>query len=140
MPCFRTTAAAGRFPAVSAAPPTQPLRRTGVALIGGFRTGGRVRVGDRMVRVSAIGGMDLDLTEATFEAPRLTVVKVSLIGGLKLRVPAGARVEVHGFAIGGRTVESGPAGRGPGEADAQAPTIVVHAWGVIGGVKVRRAA
>jgi hypothetical protein len=125
---------------VSTAPPSRPLRRTSVALIGGFRAGGRVTLGDRLVRVSAIGGMDLDLTEATFEAPRTTIVKVALIGGLKLRVPAAARVEVHGFAIGGRTVEDGAAGRGPGEPGAEAPTIVVHAWGVIGGVKVRRAA
>jgi hypothetical protein len=123
---------------MSAAPPSQPLRRTGVALIGGFRASGRVSLGDRLVRVSAIGGMDLDLTDATFEAPRLTIVKVSLIGGLKLRVPAGARVEIHGFAIGGRTVESGPTGGGTEVAGAEAPTIVVHAWGIIGGVKVRR--
>jgi hypothetical protein len=125
---------------VSTVPPSRPLRRTSVALIGGFRADGRVALGDRLVRVSAIGGMDLDLTDATFEAPRVTIVKVSLIGGLKLRVPTGARVEVHGFALGGRTVESGPAGRGPGDAVADAPTIVVHAWGVLGGVKVRRAA
>jgi hypothetical protein len=113
-------------------------RRTSVALIGGYHAGGRLRLGDRLSRVAAIGGMDLDLADATFDSPRLTIVKVSLIGGLKLRVPAGARVEVHGFALGGRTVESGPAGRGPGEPETDAPTIVVHSWGVIGGTKVRR--
>jgi hypothetical protein len=115
-------------------------RRTSVALIGGYRAGGRLRLGDRLTRVAAIGGMDLDLADATFDSPRLTIVKVSLIGGLKLRVPAGARVEVHGFALGGRTVESGPASRGAddGEPGADAPTIVVHSWGVIGGTKVRR--
>jgi hypothetical protein len=121
------------------AEPSRPLRRTSVALIGGFRAGGRLRLGDRLVRIAAIGGMDLDLTEAEFEAPRVTIVKVALIGGMKLRVPPGARVEVHGFALGGRTVESGPAGRGPGEPGDEAPTIVVHSWAFIGGTKVRRA-
>jgi hypothetical protein len=115
-----------------------PLRRTSVALIGGFRAAGRLRLGDRLVRIAAIGGVDLDLADAEFEAPRLTIVKVSLIGGLKLRVPAGARVEVHGFALGGRTVESGGADPGPGTAPSAAPTIVVHAYGLIGGIKVRR--
>jgi hypothetical protein len=113
-------------------------RRTSVALIGGFRASGRLRLGDRLTRIAAIGGMDLDLADAEFDAPRLTIVKVSLIGGMKLRVPAGARVEVHGFALGGRSVESGPTGPGGGEPIADAPTIVVHSYAIIGGTKVRR--
>jgi hypothetical protein len=119
--------------------PTTAPRRTSVALIGGYRAGGRLRLGDRLTRVAAIGGMDLDLAEATFAAPTLTIVKVSLIGGLKLRVPASARVEVHGLAISGRTVESGPAGAGADEPSTGSPTIVVHSWGILGGTKVRRA-
>jgi hypothetical protein len=116
---------------------TTDPRRVSVALIGGYRAGGRLRLGDRLVRIAAIGGMDLDLTDAAFDSPRLTIVKVALVGGLKLRVPPDARVEVHGFALGGRTVESGPAGGG-GEPDGAGPTIVVHAWGIVGGTKVRR--
>jgi hypothetical protein len=113
-------------------------RRTSVALIGGFRAGGRLRLGDRLVRVAAIGGVDLDLTDAEFDAPRLTIVKVSLIGGTKVRVPAGARVEVHGFALGGRTVDDGGAGADTAAGPAAAPTIVIHSYGIIGGTKVRR--
>jgi hypothetical protein len=105
-----------------------------VALLGGYRASGRLRVGERIVRVAAVGGMNLDLTAAEFSAPRLTIVKVSLVGGLKLRVPAGARVSVHGFAIGGRAVEEGR-----GEEGGEGPEIVVHSWGIIGGTKIRRA-
>ncbi len=108
-----------------------PLRRISVALMGGLRASGRVRVEDRIVRVTTLGGVDLDLGEAEFTAPRVTIVKVSLIGGVDLTVPADARVEVHGLSIGGRDVEAATA-------DAPGPEIVVHNYGLLGGVKVTR--
>jgi hypothetical protein len=108
-----------------------PLRRNSVALMGGLRASGRVRVEDRIVRVTTLGGMDLDLGEAEFTAPRVTIVKVSLIGGVELTVPADARVTVHGLSIGGRNLD--PAAPGAG-----GPEIVVHNYGLLGGVKVTR--
>ena len=81
--------------------------------------------------MTTLGGMDLDLGEAEFTAPRVTIAKVSLIGGVKLTVPADARVKVHGLSIGGRDVEPAPA-------DASGPEIVVHNYGLLGGVKVTR--
>jgi hypothetical protein len=108
-----------------------PLRRTSVALMGGLRATGRVRVEDRIVRVTTLGGMDLDLSEADFTAPRVTIVKVSLIGGVELTASADARVKVRGLSIGGRDVEPAPAG-------ATGPEIVVHNYGLLGGVQVTR--
>jgi hypothetical protein len=108
-----------------------PPRRTSVALMGGLRASGRVRVEDRIVRVTTLGGMDLDLGEAEFTAPRVTIVNASLIGGVELTVPADARVKVRSVSIGGRDVEPSPA-------DAGGPEIVVHNYGLLGGVKVRR--
>ncbi len=104
-----------------------------IALLGGLRIGGRVTMGESLTRVAVIGGVDIDLGEAEF-APsgRLRVVKVALVGGLDLKVPAGARVEARSFAIGGRDVEAG-AGDGPGP-----PTISIWAFAILGGVKVRR--
>jgi hypothetical protein len=109
--------------------PTQ-VPRLGVALLGGYRASGKLRLSDRLTRVSLLGGVDLDLSEAEFTANRFTLVKVSLLGGVDLRVPAGARVEVHGLSIGGRDVVGGA-----GETDG--PQIVIHSWGILGGVKVR---
>jgi hypothetical protein len=108
-----------------------PLRPTSVALMGGLRASGRVRVEDRIVRVTTLGGMDLDLSEAEFTTPRVTIVKVSLIGGVELTVPADARVRVQGLSIGGRNLEPAPPGAGGAE-------IVVHNYGLLGGVKVTR--
>jgi hypothetical protein len=108
------------------------LRRFSVALLGGLRLQGKPRLGDRLVRIAVIGGMDLDLSGAEFVGGRLTIVKVSLIGGLSARVPADARITVHGFAIGGRSVERGPGDSGSG------PEISIWSFGVLGGTKVRR--
>ena len=109
------------------------LRRFSIALLGGLRIEGRPRLGDRLVRIAVIGGMDLDLGGAEFVGGRLTIVKVSLIGGLKLRVPADARITLHGFAIGGRSLE-----RGPGDDSPTGPQISVWSFGLLGGTKVRR--
>jgi hypothetical protein len=109
------------------------LRRFSVALLGGLRLEGRPRLGDRLVRIAVIGGMDLDLAGAEFVGGRLTIVKVSLIGGLSARVPADARITVHGFALGGRSVERGPGGDAPG-----GPEIAIWSFGILGGTKVRR--
>jgi hypothetical protein len=109
------------------------LRRFSVALLGGLRIEGRPRLGDRLVRIAVIGGMDLDLAGAEFVGDTLTIVKVSLIGGLKLRVPAAARITVHGFAIGGRQVERGPCTDSP-----TGPEISIWSFGLLGGTKVRR--
>ncbi|HEY0276927.1 MAG TPA: hypothetical protein VGC32_01540 [Solirubrobacterales bacterium] len=109
----------------------KPLRRTSFALMGGLRASGPVRVPDRVFRLTTIGGMDLDLSEAEFSVPWLTIITISLIGGVELTVPADARVTIHRFAIGGRKVEPDPPG-------ATGPEIVVHSYGLIGGAKVRR--
>jgi hypothetical protein len=51
---------------------------------------------------------------------RLRRFSIALLGGLKLGVPADARVTVHGFAIGGRSLE-----RGPGDDSPTGPQISV---------------
>jgi Cell wall-active antibiotics response 4TMS YvqF len=102
-----------------------------LALLGGMARRGSWRMRRRTVAVSPIGGVDLDLTETEMPA-EATVVKVSLIGGVKLTVPADVDVQVKGFSlIGGRDIEEGEPG---------GPVLRVHAYGVFGGVKVRRAA
>lgn len=47
-----------------------------------------------------------------------------------MRVPAGTRVEVRSFGLGGRRIEVGPA-------DPDAPVLRVRALSVLGGVHVR---
>jgi Cell wall-active antibiotics response 4TMS YvqF len=105
-----------------------------VALLGGLAREGRWQTRRRTVSVAIVGGADLDLTEAVIPDEGTAVVKVSLVGGLKLAVPAGVDVRVKGFSlIGRRRIEEGEVAPG-------APVVNVHAYGIIGGVKVRRTA
>ncbi|MBO2454550.1 hypothetical protein J4573_46205 [Actinomadura barringtoniae] len=111
--------------------PAESSTTVHVALLGGMARRSPWRMRRRTVAVSPVGGVDLDLTETETPAGA-TVVKVSLIGGVKLTVPADLDVKVKGFSlIGGRNIE-------PAEPGGQ--VLRVHAYSLFGGVKVRRAA
>src|SRR5262245_35846231 len=103
-----------------------------LALLGGMRRDGAWQLRPRTIHISPVGGADLDLTEATLPGGEATIVKVSLVGGVKLRVPAGVNVAIEGFNLFGRR----PADTGPLVADA--PTVRVFAYGVFGGVRLER--
>ncbi len=101
--------------------------------IGGLRVTGPWRMNRHVVVMSLVGGARLDLSQAELAAKEVTLTKVSLVGGTRLRVPPGVRVEVSGFSlVGGTRVEAGPT-PGPG-----APTVHVRAFSLVGGVRVRR--
>jgi hypothetical protein len=85
-----------------------------------------------MVTVSILGGVDADLGEAELAAPEVMITKVSLIGGVSVRVPPGIRVEVSSFSIlGGRSISLG---RPPAP---NAPVLRIRSFSIIGGVNVR---
>jgi len=86
-----------------------------------------------VIVVSIVGGTRLDLSQAQLAAPEVTLTKVSLVGGVRVWVPAGIRVEVSGFSLIGGTRLYGETEPGPG-----APTVHVRAFGLVGGVRVIR--
>jgi hypothetical protein len=109
---------------------TQQTPSRHIALLGGLRLAGRLRLPRRLAHIALLGGMDLDFSEA--ELTEVDIVKVSLIGGVSLVVPADVRVEVRGFSlVGGKDIE-----RRTESADS-ARVIRVRAFGLIGGVRVR---
>ncbi|MEW9552196.1 hypothetical protein [Nonomuraea sp. NPDC050783] len=102
-----------------------------LSLIGGLKRR-YDRVPARTVVVTPVGGLNADLSGAGL-APETTLTKVSLAGGVTLRVPAGADVRVTGFHLfGGRHVQ-------PGKPAEDAPVVHVRAYGLFGGVAVTRA-
>src|ERR1700754_1860781 len=104
-----------------------------VRLIGGVKRRGAWRVSRHMVAVSTIGGVNADVTHASFDTPNPILTKISLVGCVSITVPDDVDVEVEGFQlIGGNTIEqprrTGPATR----------TLRVRNYGLFGGVRVNR--
>ena len=104
-----------------------------ISPIGGLNVFGPWRMGRHVIVISLVGGARLDLSQAELAAPEVTLTKVSLVGGVRARVPSGIRVEASGLSlIGGTRVEGAP-DPGPG-----APTIHIRAFSLVGGIRVRR--
>jgi DUF1707 SHOCT-like domain len=102
-----------------------------ISPVGGLRINGPWRMDRHVIVVSIVGGARLDLSEAQLAAPEVTLTKVSLVGGTRVTVPPGIRVQVSGFRlIGGTRVEGGPE-PGPG-----APTVNIRAFSLVGGVRI----
>jgi hypothetical protein len=104
-----------------------------VTPLGGLRVTGPWRMARHVIAVSLLGGTRLDLSQAQLAAPDVTLTKVSLVGGTRIEVPPGVRVDVSGFSlVGGTRVE---AGQEPG---AGAPTVHIRAFSLVGGVRISR--
>jgi hypothetical protein len=106
--------------------------RWNISPIGGIRHRGHWRVPRHTVAIGLLGGVDVDLGEAELAAPEVMITKVSIIGGVSVRVPPGMRVEVSNFSIlGGRNVNLG------GPLAPNAPVLHIRSFSIIGGVSVR---
>jgi hypothetical protein len=104
-----------------------------ISPIGGLNVFGPWRMGRHVVVISLIGGARLDLSQAELAARDVTLTKVSLIGGVRARIPHGIRVDASGLSLLGGTQVEGAPDPGPG-----APTIHIRAFSVIGGIRIRR--
>ncbi|MGH3278247.1 MAG: DUF1707 SHOCT-like domain-containing protein [Trebonia sp.] len=103
-----------------------------ISPIGGIRHRGRWRVPRHTVAIGILGGVDVDLSEAELAAPEVMITKVSVIGGVSVRVPPGMRVEVSNFSIlGGRDINLA------GLLAPNAPVLRIRSFSIIGGVRVR---
>lgn len=102
-----------------------------IALLGGFRDA-PAAAPDTYKIAALIGGADLDLGGAVLPPGGVTITKVSLVGGVAVRVPAGCRVAIEGFTVIGR--KRPPADDGA----ADGPLVRVRAFGLFGGVRVER--
>jgi Domain of unknown function (DUF1707)/Cell wall-active antibiotics response 4TMS YvqF len=104
-----------------------------VSPVGGLRVRGPWRMDRHTIVVSIVGGTRLDLSQAQLAALEVTLTKASLVGGVRVWVPAGIRVEVSGFSLIGGTRFCGGSEPGPG-----APTVHIRAFSLVGGVRIRR--
>lgn len=113
----------------------RPTSRQSWALMSGSTRRGHWVVPREYLAVSVMGGIDLDLTSATLEAPEVTISVLALMGGVNVIVPPDVRVVVDGFGLMG--------GFDEGRHDATppppgAPVVRVTGIALMGGVTVRR--
>lgn len=103
-----------------------------VAIFAGATRKHRWRVRRNTSILAMFGGVDLDLTEATFEGHELTFNVFCLFGGVSVIVPPGTDVDCRVMAVFG-----GAEARKVGPPDGVAPRLVVKGFCGFGGVEVR---
>lgn len=85
------------------------------------------------VAVAVMGGVELDLREAQFSEPEVTLHAYTLMGGIQITVPEDVDVDVSGIAFMGGFDHNASGTGVPG-----APRVRVIGFALMGGVEVRR--
>lgn len=87
LPAAARTAAAPAPAARSYAPDPSAENPNLVAILSGADRKGRWRVGSRITAVAIVGGIEIDLTEATFTSPELVIHCTAILGGITVKLP-----------------------------------------------------
>ncbi|GAB88436.1 DUF1707 SHOCT-like domain-containing protein [Gordonia rhizosphera] len=110
----------------------QPVRQR-FALMSGAEVRGNVAVADTFTATAFMGAVEIDLRDAEFTAPVLTIRCFALMGGVEVIVPPDVAVEIGGWAVMG-----GFGGRATGPGAPGTPTVRVVGFALMGAVDVKR--
>ena len=110
-----------------------PRSKFSVAILSGARRMGRWVVPPNYVGVAVMGGIELDLREAQFSEPEVTIHAYTLMGGIDITVPEDIDVDVSGIAFMGGFDHNASGPGVPG-----APRVRVIGFAFLGGVDVQR--
>lgn len=117
--------------------PPEPRRRSAlrflVAIFGGARRTGTLRVQSNLVCVAIFGGVTLDLRGALIEGDEVRVQAFAAFGGVDVIVPEGVEVDLTGLALFGAKETKGK----PGTLRPGAPLVRVNALVLFGGAAVK---
>jgi hypothetical protein len=104
-----------------------------IGILGGAERSGRWRVGRRINAVAIMGGVVIDLTEATFTAPELVIKCTAIMGGVDIKVPEGVTLRGNGIVgiMGGSDVKAHES------AEPDAPVVRVRGLALCGGVSAQ---
>ena len=130
LPVQATTSTAPAADADQAAP---PRRRWMVAIMGGEHQRGRWRAERRLGAFALMGGIQIDLRDATLESDEVDITVWSVMGGVHIIVPEGIPVDFSGLMLmGGRSNRSSRVEPLPG-----APKIRIRGYGMWGTIIVQ---
>jgi len=110
----------------------EPTSHGAFAILGGFSRRGDWVVPKDFTAVAILGGGELDLREAQFAEPVVTIHVVVIMGGVEITAPMDATVRVTGVGVVGAFDHDSGTGEPGG------PTIIVNGIAVMGGVDVQR--
>ena len=111
-----------------------PRFKLSLAILGGASRDGQWVVPPEYTAVATLGGIKLDMRDASFAEAETVIKAVAVMGGMEITVPEDAEVEVGAFGVMGG-VDHG--GEGPGAPGA--PRIRITGVAVMGGIEVKRA-
>jgi uncharacterized protein DUF1707 len=109
-------------------------KRTFFALMSGVIRKGKWHVPASSKAIAIMGGVSLDLREATLTAPVTDIYIFAFMGGVEVIVPPDVRLESDGFAIMGGFEDQL---KEPASRDPNAPLIRIHGVAFMGGVEAR---
>jgi len=111
----------------------EPTSHAGIAILGGFSRKGDWVVPKDFNVFCLIGGGEIDMREARFSAPEVSIHVIAIMGGCEITVPEDATVRVTGIGILGAFDHAitGPAIPG-------GPVITINGLALMGGVDVKR--
>jgi len=110
-----------------------PRNKVSIAIMSGARRMGSWVLPRRYVAVAVMGGIELDLREARFSEPEVTLHAYTLMGGIQITVPEDIEVDVSGVAFMGGFDHNASGDGAPG-----APRVKIIGFAMMGGVEVRR--
>lgn len=104
-----------------------------VGILGGAERKGRWRVGNKIVAVAIMGGVEIDLSEATFTAPELVIHCTAIMGGVSIKLPENVTLRGGGVVgvMGGSDIKAYESTE-PG-----APVVRVDGMAFWGGVEAK---
>ena len=106
---------------------------TAIAILGGFSRKGDWVVPKTFNAFMLMGGGEIDMREARFAEPEVSIHVVAIMGGCEITVPEDATVHVTGVGIMGAFEHSVAGAGSPG-----GPVINVSGMALMGGVEVKR--
>ena len=110
-----------------------PSSSSVVAIFGGATRKGEWVVPEQMTSFALFGGVELDLTRASFAGPEAEIQAVAVMGGVDITVPEGITVQVDGMGIFGGFDQQAEGPGAPG-----APVLRIKGVAFFGGVSVKR--
>jgi hypothetical protein len=111
-------------------------RERAVAIMGSVERRGPWTVPEHFSVFCLMGGAELDLRQAAFSSPEVTITINAFMGGATIVVSGSTNVVVHGVGIMGGY--SAPHGGAEVQLTADSPTVHVRGIAVMGGVSVVR--